>query len=329
MFLTNTLPYEYHPGHTCPKWEWFVGDIFEQDQECVNLLQEWFGYNLIASNHLQSMMFFFGVPGSGKSTTASILEALLGSARCCGANTNNFKNQFGPGVLLNKYAGIMSETRDTAKRDIDKLLQTWRAITDGDLLNIDRKYKAAVDARLFCRLTYVANDAIPLDDASQAMASRMNLLYFGKNYRKHNPDRELLNKLKQELPGIALWSIEGLKRLLANDKFTVPEASKAHLAQIAQLTNPIGMMLTECCERHVGAAYMTQTVPCGRLYDLWKAWCDVSRIKTNLTSVGFGMRLAHMDRPMTRKQIVEAGKRFYAYQGVSIRQEAMERYLKR
>jgi putative DNA primase/helicase len=329
VFVTSTLPYEYRPGYACPLWDWFVKDVFEGDEECIALLQEWFGYNLIASNHMQSMMFFFGVPGSGKSTTASILEALLGRVRCCGANTNNFRTLFGKESLLNKYAAIMSESRDTAKRDIDQLLQTWKAITGGDLMNVARKYKAAVDVSLFCRLTYVANEAIPFDDPSQAMAARMNLLYFGKNYRKRNPDRELVHKLKQEIPGIALWAIEGLKRLLANDRFTLPARSKAQLAQIAELTNPVGTMLDECVERFVGAGYAEHRVECNVLYDLWKAWCNVNMSRTSLSQIGFGMKLAHLPNPIRAKQIMEAGRRVRVYPGIGIRPEAAERYLKR
>lgn len=329
VFVTSTLPFEYHPGAGCRLWEWFVLDVFDGDLECVALLQEWFGYNLIASNHMQSMMFLFGVPGSGKSTTASVLEALLGRVRCCGANTNNFRTLFGREALLNKYAAIMSESRDTAKRDIDQLLQTWKAITGGDLMNVARKYKSAVDVSLFCRLTYVANEAIPFDDASQAMASRMNLLYFGKNYRRHNPDRELSHKLQQELPGIALWSIEGLKRLLANNRFTLPARSKAKLAEIGDLTNPVGAMLDECVERFIGAGYADHRVETNTLYDLWKNWCDVNMSRTSLSQIGFGMKLAHMANPINKKRIMEGGRRVNVYPGIAIRPEAAERYLKK
>jgi putative DNA primase/helicase len=329
VFVTSTLPYEYNPGHTCPLWLWFVGDVFNGDQESVALLQEWFGYNLIASNHMQSMMFLYGVPGSGKSTVSGILEALLGRVRCCGASTKNFRTLFGPAALLNKYAAIMAESRDTAKRDIDELLQTWKAITGGDLMNVARKYRDAVDVNLFCRLTYVANDAIPFDDASQAMASRMNLLRFDNYYRKNNPDREMLRKLKAELPGIALWAIEGLKRLLANNRFTLPERSKVELAKIADLTNPVGAMLDECVERFIGDGYAEHRVECGHMYDLWKAWCEVNMSRTSLSQIGFGMKLAHMENPLRRKQVVEAGRRLYVYSGVAIRPEAADRYLKR
>jgi len=274
-------------------------------------------------------MFLFGVPGSGKSTTANVLRALLGQARCCGASTDNFKGLFGREALLNKYAAIMSESRDTNRSDIDKLLQTWKAITGGDIINVARKYRQAVDTRLFCRLTYVANEAIPFDDAAQAMSSRLNLLYFGKNYRKGNPDRTLEYKFQAELPGIALWAIRGLKRLLANDRFTLPTASKIHLAQLAELTNPIGAMLAECTRMHIGSEFMQYRTECGTLYDLWKAWCDETRTKTSLSAVGFGMKLSHLEQPLVRQRIEEAGKRIYVYRGLEILSSAMERYLKR
>jgi putative DNA primase/helicase len=329
VFVTSTLPFDYNPCQNCPVWEWFVDDVFNGDAECAALLQEWFGYNTIATNHMQQMMFLFGVPGSGKSTTAGVLQAMLGPARCCGASTDNFKGLFGKETLLNKYAAVMSESRDTNRSDIDKLLQTWKAITGGDIINVARKYRQAVDARLFCRLTYVANEVIPFDDAAQAMASRMNLLYYPNNYRKKNPDRMLERKLHAELSGVALWAIKGLRRLLANDRFTMPQASRMHLAQMAELTNPIGVMLTECCEYHTGAEFLNRRVAVNDLYDLWKAWCDDTRTKTSLSLIGFGMKLAHMDRPLIKRQIMEAGKRFCAYQGLSIRPEAYERYLKR
>ena len=230
---------------------------------------------------------------------------------------------------MNKYAAIVSESRDTHRSGIDKFLQTWKAITGGDIINVARKYRQAVDTRLFCRLTYVANEVIPFDGVSQAMANLIHLLYFPNNYRKKNPNRMLEHQLKQELPGIALWAIKGLKRLLASDKFTVPTESRVHLAQLAELTDPVGVMLEECTRTHIGSEFLAYRTECSVLYDLWKAWCDETRTKTSLSAIGFGMKLAHLERPVARRRIEEAGKRMYVYQGLEIRPEAIERYLKR
>jgi P4 family phage/plasmid primase-like protien len=328
VFLTSTLPYDYLPGSLCPIWIWFVSDVFNGDQECIALLQEWFGYCLIASNHMQAMMFFYGVPGSGKSTTAAVLHALLGKDRATAASTETFKSLFGSAKLVNKYVAIMSESRDTRREDIDKLLQTWKAITGGDTVDVRQLYKAHRDARLFCRLTYVANDAIPFDDTAQAMASRMNLLYFPNNYRAGTPDRMLEAKLCKEAPGIALWSLEGLRRLLTKGEFTMPARSRKHLDQLAELTNPIGSMMEECVIRHRGADMMNYRVGAAQLYDLWTNWCDATRTRNNMTASAFGLKLAHLDEPIEKIRTTEAGRRVYAYPGLQIRPEAMERYLK-
>ena len=330
IFITSTLPVEYKPRSTYSKWDWFVRDIFKGDQECIDLLQEWFGYNLIASNHMQAMMFFWGRPGSGKSTTAAILEAMLGRARCCAASTETFRSLFGSAKLENKYAAVMAESRATNRHEIDKILQMWKAITGGDMIDIRQLYKAHRDTRLFCRLTYVANDALPFEDDARALAARMNLLYFPhEDYRKNNPDRMLEHKLKRELPGITIWAVEGLKRLLKQDAFTEPAASKVHLAQLSQLTNPIGAMLDECVVRYIGSEFMNYRTDCNMLYDLWRAWCDVTGTKNTLTSIGFGMKLTQLEEPIKRTRLTEGGQRLYVYPGISIRPESLEKYLKR
>ncbi|NOQ21601.1 MAG: hypothetical protein GQ565_02975 [Candidatus Aegiribacteria sp.] len=328
IFLTTTLPYDYDPRALCKLWEWTVADWFNGEQDCIDLLQEWMGYCLIASNHMQSMMFFFGVPGSGKSTVARVIEAMLGRARTTGANTNSFKDLFGPAALLNKYLAIMSESRDTNRGDIDKLLQTWKAITGGDTLSVRRLYKDAIDARLFCRLMYIANEVLPFDDSSQAMTGRTNLLYFPNNYRLDNPDRQLDHKLIAEIPGIANWAIRGLRRLLDRDEFTLPKASREHLDGIAELTNPIGSMISECCQFYVGAEYFTHHADCTTLYDMWLAWCTATGTRSNLSRIAFGMKLRGLKQSLIRKRVMDCGKRLYVYEGISIRPDAMEQYLR-
>lgn len=327
VFLTTTLPYDFDARAKCRLWEWFVMDIFRGEQDCIDLLQEWIGYCLVATNHMQSMMFLFGTSGSGKSTVGRVIEAVLGPERSCAVNTDSFRSLFGPSKLLNKYVAIMSESRDIHRADIDKLLQMWKAITGGDTISVPRKYRDAVDARLFCRLMYIANEVLPFDDTSQAMLGRTNLLYFPNNYRQSGPDRLLPHKLMREAPGIALWAINGLRRLLDNDKFTLPITSERHLQSIQQLTNPIGLMMNECCIQHVGPEYFQHVTRCNDLYDLWVAWCKATNTPNHMSRIGFGMRLATIPNPPVRKQKMIDGERFYVYEGLEIVPKAMSNYL--
>jgi P4 family phage/plasmid primase-like protien len=324
IFLTTTLPYDYDPRQRCPVWLWAIADWFNGQQDCIDLLQEWIGYCTIASNSMQSMIFLFGRPGSGKSTLEHVIRAVLGGERCCAADTSNFTNLFGPGKLLNKYLAIMSESRDTNRKDIDRLLQTWKAITGGDVVNINKKYKDAFDARLFCRLMYIANDVLPFDDSSQAMARRTNLLYFPNMYdtKDRTPDRTLEQRLVAEAPGVAIWALEGLRRLLANGKFTRPQSSEEHIESIGELTNPIGLMISECCEFKP-----TGVTDCNTLYDLWVSWCRSTNTRNNLNRIAFGVKLRNLPEPLIRTRLMRNGKRFYGYEGIEIVDEAMKNYL--
>jgi putative DNA primase/helicase len=190
-------------------------------------------------------------------------------------------------------------------------------------------YRPHADAKLFCRLTYIANDAIPFDDTAQAMANRLNLLYFPNNYRKNNPDWGLEDKLRAEAPGIAMWAIEGLKRLLANGQFTRPKTSEEHMEDLAKLTNPIGAMLEECCVIHSGEKLMSYREPVTDLYDLWKRWADENRVRTNLTSIGFGSKILNMGLSILKRRAMEQGRRINVYQGLEITSEARQKYLMR
>ncbi|RKY06308.1 MAG: hypothetical protein DRP65_11930, partial [Planctomycetota bacterium] len=154
VFITSTLPHKYDPRAKCPIWLWFINDVFNGDQECVWLLQEWFGYNLIANNYLQQMLFLYGVPGSGKSTTIEILRQMLGPNRTATADVESFTSQFGLQPLINKYAAIISESGTTGRRQAKQALEKIKQITGGDTVRINQKYKDIIDIKLFCRITY-------------------------------------------------------------------------------------------------------------------------------------------------------------------------------
>jgi putative DNA primase/helicase len=323
VFVSSTLPYDFNPKAICPIFRDATDQIFNGDNESTALLLEWFGYNMIASNHMQSMMFFFGEPGGGKSTLAGVLHDLLGSDRCCGASTDNFTTLFGKEDLLNKYTAIMAETRGTKRDDIDKLLQMWKAITGGDVLSVPRKYRAAVNARLFCRLTYVANQVIPFDDAAHAMAERSNLLYFPNNFRKKNPDRILDVKLRAETPGIALLAIEGLKQLLVNDRFTIPKVSEEHLNDAAVVSDPFGVFLTECTEASPTLEVFTEY-----LYDLWVAWSKRTGhyVLGGMSDTKFGIQLKRHIPIVRRERVMVNRRQQYKYYGIGILPGVMEHY---
>lgn len=322
IFATTVLPYKYNPKTKCPQWEWFVQDVFNGDMQSVNLLQEWFGYNLIASNHMEQMLFLFGVPGSGKSTTIDVLQAVIGADRCCATNIDDFTNQFGLHLLVGKYAAFISEDQVIKRVQAQRALEKIKQITGEDNVRINRKYRDSIAAKLFCRITYAGNELPNFNDEAQAFFRRFNLLYYANNYcdRSPGPDRTLKQKLINEAQGIGNWALEGLRRLLKQGDFTHPRNAKEHIDAMRSLASPLRTMINEWCE------FGNDYVESDTLYDLHRAVFDEAGVKP-MSRTWFGVRFKNAYPKINKVRKTSGGKRYWAYEGLRVTPEAYERYL--
>lgn len=327
IFVTSTLPYDYDPKAQCRLWRGFVRDVFNGDHGCHDLLQEWFGYNMIASNHMQQMLFLFGVPGSGKSTTIDILATLLGEERICPLNIEDMTSQFGLEQLVGKYAAIITEDKAANRTDADKVLQKLKKITGQDMISVARKYKEAVHVRFFSRFTYAGNELPRFHDEPQAMMRRFLLLFFPNNYyeRDGGPDRTLGLRIKAEVQGIANWALEGLRRLLVNGKFTEPMPSQEHLQDFRELSSPLSAMISEHCELGDSPECWA---PIEALYELHRAFYEEQGL-TPMGSALFKSRIKTVIPSLERARRTVAGEQVYVYKGIRVKRNAERRYLGR
>jgi len=327
IFVTSTLPYDYHPDAKCHLWKGFVQDVFNGDQASHDLLQEWYGYNLIASNFMQQMMFLYGEPNSGKSTTVDVLSAMLGEDRCCPISLDELtKDSFGLEPLIGKYAATLAEEKPSSRKEAERVVNALKRITGQDSVSVRRKYKTSVQAKLICRFTYVGNQLPQYTDNSGAFMRRVNILHYPNNYRKLGKrlDRSLGRKLQAEAPGIAIWALEGLKRLLSNGDFTRPERSEEYLQDMEDTASPIKRIIEEHCEFVPKVTTLTQM-----LFDLYRAVRKAENASDDETLQSFGSQLKQLFPSLDRTRPREDGTRHYGYKGIRIRKESQQKYLGR
>ena len=65
-YTTKAVPYDYDPTACAPVWLDFLSQVFEGDQERVDLLQEWLGYMIAPSYRYQKIMLLLGPQRCGK-----------------------------------------------------------------------------------------------------------------------------------------------------------------------------------------------------------------------------------------------------------------------
>ncbi|TKJ34638.1 MAG: hypothetical protein CEE38_17360 [Planctomycetes bacterium B3_Pla] len=286
LFTTATLSYDYDTNATCPQWLATLDQWFDEDAERMALLQEWYGYNMIMTNHLEQLMFIYGQSGSGKTTAMRILQHLLDGNFQAADTRQLCVDQFGLASLIGKYAVIVSEEDKLTNRRGQSLLSVLKQITGNDAVSIRRMHKTAVNGHLFCKVSYYSNALPVLHDEMQTLFRRYNLLHFDHSF-KDAPDGALYTHLAEERPGIAVWAIEGLNRLLANEgKFTLPEVSKAEIEEIKIEASPLKRIIETYCTFDDGEAFTSRK----HLYSLYRAVCEREFVRCPISCQVFPRR---------------------------------------
>ncbi|PJD99791.1 phage/plasmid primase, P4 family [Mycobacterium sp.] len=266
-FNTFALPFDYEPHAAKPeRWERFLADVFDDDADAIEAIQEWFGYVLSGRTDLQKMLMLIGPTRSGKGTIDKILAALVGVNNHIGLSGRDLQGEFGLSTLLDKTLAVFSDERMSmnGKRFVETLLR----ITGEDVVTVAEKYKPAWTGQLGTRFMFMSNEPPTLPDSSGAIVGRLILIYMPRSFLGRE-DTGLVAELMKELPGIFNWSLDGLERLDRHGAFTRVASSNSLLELLHEGASPITQFVAEQCVLRSG-----QTVAKDDLYRVWKEWCQ-------------------------------------------------------
>ncbi|MCW5575176.1 MAG: bifunctional DNA primase/polymerase [Burkholderiales bacterium] len=310
LFVTNYLPFAYNPNAAEPKqWLTFLSQIWPDDPESIQLLQQWFGYCLTQRTEQQKALLFISPKRGGKGTIARVLTILLGKDNVCSPSLASFGTTFGLQQLIGKTLALISDARLGGHSDLHVITENILRITGEDQISIPRKYLTDYTATLHSRIMVLTNEPPRFADGSGALPSRFVVLnsevsFFGKE------DLGLTAKLLTELPGIFNWALEGLHSLLAQGHFNQPKQAKELIDQIELLAAPVRAFINDKCETGNRAFEITAS----DLFRAWQHWCYANGREHPGTQQTFGrdLRAALPALQMTQHRVNGAPIRHYS-----------------
>ncbi len=276
LFNLSALPFDYTTETATPPKVWlrFLSDLWPDDQQSIDTLQEIFGYLLTSDISLHKMFFLQGPPRSGKSTVAEILTALLGSDNCAAPSLDSMAGEHGLQALRGKTAAIISEASISAKTDATKVVNTLKRISGGDPVTINPKFKDEVKVTLRVRFFMQGNDIPRFIDASGALHSRFILLCLKESWLGRE-DLTLKDRLLVELPQILHWALEGRQRLYAKvdeegrsmPHFIIPDSAREVMEELEDAASPVSAFIKERCVKG-----MDEHIEAEALWAMWEDW---------------------------------------------------------
>jgi putative DNA primase/helicase len=286
-FNLFALQYDYDPGAACPRWLRFLKEIFGDDTEAIQLLQDWFYYVLTGRTDLQVMLLWIGPKRGGKGTVARVLKKLIGADAYASLTIDNIKQRFGLQEHIHKSLGVFPDERHIGAPDGKQLVSFILKVTGEDDVPVDIKHRPPWNGRLPIRAMYMGNIMPVLPDSAGAIGTRLLPINTPASFAGKE-DRELEGALAHELPGILNWVLEA-KLAHQRSEFVVPASGAALLDDIDTYSNPIRQFLRDCCILENG-----QRVECTELFITFHGWRKSSEITGYGDSRWFGRELATM-----------------------------------
>lgn len=311
--FTIQLQVSYDPAADCPRFKKFLEEILPNPTS-RRTIKRLFGYCLEPGNRYQIAFMLVGEGDNGKSTLLGVLRDMLGHEN---VSTETFQrlsdNTFASSRLWAKLANICPDIPAKAVRETG----TFKALTGGDALVGERKYRDAFDFVNPSKLIFSANELPEVNDKTFAFWRRWLLIAFTESFTGR-ADRELREKLRKELAGILNWSLEGMRDLREVGGFEADGAAERLKEDWKRRADSLYWFVAECIEIDANSE-----IPKEEFYRVYAAFCmeNKARIKAR-DRVGGDLRnvlpFVRMERPRT-----EEGGREWVWAGIRLNEKGL------
>ena len=305
------IPVAYDPAATCPAWNKFVRETFPEDAQ--SLAFELPADLITPSRSVQKSILLIGEGSNGKSTYLRALTAFVGSPNTAGVSLHKLESdRFATARLIGKLANICPDLPSTHLTETS----AFKAITGGDDLGAEYKYREAFEFRPYCRLVFSANHVPRSGDASHAFFRRWLVVPFERTFEPDEqiPREELDAKLSdpQELSGVLNRALDVLGRV-RREGFTESASMREAWEEFRAMTDPVSVWLAQNTVESAEAF-----VPKDALAKAYNEFCDkVGR--PGMNKKGFGRAIKRAFPQIADGQKSVAGKMTWCWLGIGLK----------
>lgn len=246
-FITKFSLVAFNANAECPRFEQFLEEIFDGDQERIRYIQKAVGYTLTGSVEEHCLFACYGSGRNGKSTLLEVLLHIMGDYGVdLPFSTLETKHQIGEGANLPgaRFAKAV-EIREGRRLD-EARVKSW---TGGDTISVRPLYHNAFSFSPTHKLWLAFNHKPVVADNSPAIWNRIHLIPFERKFEKQGADKKLLATLKAEAPGILNWAIQGCLAW-QSEGLKAATAVEQATREYEQECDPIGPFLAQCCQQN-------------------------------------------------------------------------------
>ena len=277
-FISSYVNTEYDPEATCPMWEKFLGEVFENDSEIISFVQRALGYSMTAYITEQCMFLLVGGGSNGKSTLLDVVHGLAGRygyaapfstferTQAQNSQTNDIA------ALADKRLVISSEPNEGVTFSEARI----KSLTGGEPVAARFLHQEFFEFHPKLKIWLGVNHLPRVLDDSDGFWRRVKRINFPVKFvdaANAQPgdkvkDLSLMERLKDEYPGILNWIAQGAARWY-KEGLRTPDTVASNTTEYRKDSDPLDVFLSSRCFIDPGQQILAD--------DLFKAYLSDSQ----------------------------------------------------
>lgn len=214
LMMSKYIPYKLSKNKP-KRWLSFLEEVFEGDETIIDYVHKVFGYALTGETKEQSMFILVGDGANGKSLLLEILNIISGSY---GATSNveilldkkNTGANLGDVARLNKIRNVITDETKIGDKLNESAIKT---MTSGIGKIVARfLYGNEFEFTPLFKIFMATNHKPVIRGTDHGIWRRLKIIPFNRVFSKEEQDRELVEKLKDEINEIFSWAVEGAQK---------------------------------------------------------------------------------------------------------------------
>jgi len=237
------LPVMFDPDARCPAWDKFISEVFPGDSEVI--AWEILAWLMTPDTSIQKAILLMGDGANGKSTYLRGVLAFIGKRNVAAVSLHKLENdRFSAARLIGRLANICPDLPGT---DLTST-SIFKAITGGDALMAEYKFKDSFEFTPYARLVFSANHPPKSQDASPAFFRRWLVVPFERTFADGAPETIPSDKLDAmlsdptELSGVLNRVLEACAALRKRG-FSESDSTTRATDEFRQATDPLAVWL--------------------------------------------------------------------------------------
>lgn len=239
LIVKNKIPFNYNYDAYNDTMDGVLDRISCNDDQIRDLLEEVAGYCFYRRNELRKAFIFIGDKANGKSTYLDCLSYMVGDKNKTALDLKELGDRFRTAELFGKLICAGDDIGD----EFIANPAVFKKIVSGDPIVVERKGQDPFTLYNYAKPIFSANNIPRIKDKTGAVLDRLVIVPFNASFSKTDPDYDPYIKYKLRSEGAMEYliqlALDGLKRVLANNGFTICQAVQDELEEYSEQNNPI------------------------------------------------------------------------------------------